>query len=510
MRRRELSKLLTVFAAGAGLVARRGRAQETRSPPQSAPQFPRSSAESAANVVPQNYSYAPGDIRRYGANASAPDAANRAALQTAIAVAKFAGTLVVVPPGISYGYKMSDPKTHPDLDNSGSPIVVQDYGPGETYSGFPRAYDGAQLRLFFHTPQTTRDLRFQQDLRKGATSATLATPWPFLSGPWKVAFSTSDVRLVNLTQGTATASWSEGLAAAAGATARCVDPSHDGNALRITADWHPYIAIDNTANLRNERRTAIDNRRASLVFYNDGKPTWRFGQGTLASATATDSELSNFVLEMWAPPAPLPRGGLSMLIVDRATGNFYFNTDSNGSDSNYHLKSRSAGYINQTVESLTTTCSFALRTSTGATDDVYVKNLNGAFVIATAGGDALRIRKTSRTLEPAAAVALKRIMVPCEPKMTIDASLGNLFIIEVTDARPCAFAAPLRAVEGQRITLRIRNVSAGKLGELRFDPVFNLAPWTQPGPASSRAIDFDFDGTHWTEICRTPGDVPIP
>src|SRR5262249_3868097 len=227
MRRRDLSKFLGTFAAGVSLAPPHSQALET-----SSERYPRIAAEIGANVVPNSFDYAPGDIRRYGASSSAPHASNRAALQTAISPVGHGGeATIVVPSGISYGYKATDPTTHPDFEGTDQPVVVQDYGPGESYSGFPAAYDGAQVRLFFFTPETSGTLRLGGALRPGATTATLSAPWPHLSGPWKVTFSNSDVRLVNLTQGTVTASWRGGLSAAAGATAKYVDPNHDGNAL---------------------------------------------------------------------------------------------------------------------------------------------------------------------------------------------------------------------------------------------------------------------------------------
>src|SRR5204863_14870 len=180
------------------------------------------------------------NIMRYGASSSASKASNKAALQIAISLAAREGFTVTVPANIDYGYQVSDVRTYPDFKGIESTVIVMDYGPGSSYAGYPTAYDGSQLRVFFHTPQT---------------------PSP---------------------------------------------GNHDGNGLRIHGAWHPYFSINNTASVSapgDRSRTALDNRRASILFLNDGRATYRLGQGTLAGKTHTDDQLSNFVLEMWHSPA---------------------------------------------------------------------------------------------------------------------------------------------------------------------------------------------------------------
>jgi hypothetical protein len=62
---------------------------------------------------------------------------------------------------------------------------------------------------------------------------------------------------------------------------------HDGNGEWINGRWHPYLAINHTDG-------SADNRRASVMFCNDGDTTWMIGQGTTTGDTLTDDEKSNF------------------------------------------------------------------------------------------------------------------------------------------------------------------------------------------------------------------------
>jgi hypothetical protein len=326
MHRRDVGKALLASAAGSPLGAQSAPTKNACDPPC----YPATGREVAASIEPV-VSYQPGNVMRYGASSSASKASNKAALQTAISLAATEGFTVTVPANIDYGYQVSDLRTYPDFKGIQATVIVMDYGPGSSYAGYPTAYDGSQLRVFFHTPQT---------------------PTP---------------------------------------------GNHDGNGFRIHGAWHPYFSINNTASLAapgDRSRTAPDNRRASLVFLNDGRATYRLGQGTLAGKNYTNDQLSNFVLEMWGSPAA-PKGGITVFLVDRLTGHVYFNTDSNGSDAAYHFKTRTAGSHAHLIESLGTTCVSVLRNSIGPGSDVQIKNASGDYVVSLPSvGDALTVSKS--------------------------------------------------------------------------------------------------------------------
>jgi hypothetical protein len=89
------------------------------------------------------------------------------------------------------------------------------------------------------------------------------------------------------------------------------------------------------------------------------------------------------------------------------------------------------------------------------------------------------------------------------------ASVGQLLEIVATSNAAFAPAVPTGAIRaGQTFTLRIKNTSGGALTFSGFPASFKLAAWTSPANGFSRSITFQFDGTSWIEVGRTPADVP--
>lgn len=105
-------------------------------------------------------------------------------------------------------------------------------------------------------------------------------------------------------------------------------------------------------------------------------------------------------------------------------------------------------------------------------------------------------------------MALKRVAVTYSASMTPDASLANEFDMTATNGTAFTVNAPTNATDGQRITLTIRNGSGGVLGAITWDALFKMAAWTSPANATSRSIDFKYNGTNWVEVGRTTADVP--
>jgi hypothetical protein len=105
-------------------------------------------------------------------------------------------------------------------------------------------------------------------------------------------------------------------------------------------------------------------------------------------------------------------------------------------------------------------------------------------------------------------VALRRTAPVFGRSIVIDAAVGNEFEVTATSAAAFTVAAPRNGVEGQRITITIRNASGGALGAVTWDAVYKLATWTSPASGFSRSIDFTYDGARWREVSRTPADVP--
>lgn len=93
----------------------------------------------------------------------------------------------------------------------------------------------------------------------------------------------------------------------------------------------------------------------------------------------------------------------------------------------------------------------------------------------------------------------------------IDASLGNDFVITVTDAVAFVFAAPTNPPPtgfDQVIRITYRNTSGGAHGAGTFNAVFKVsAALAAVATANSRTIAFRWDGTNWVEMWRSAADV---
>jgi hypothetical protein len=89
---------------------------------------------------------------------------------------------------------------------------------------------------------------------------------------------------------------------------------------------------------------------------------------------------------------------------------------------------------------------------------------------------------------------------------------GNEFTVTATDGFGFTISNPSYTTSsmgaGQRITVRVKNVSGGALGRITWGSSYKMAAWTNPASGYSRSIDFQDDGTNWVEVSRTPGDVP--
>lgn len=93
----------------------------------------------------------------------------------------------------------------------------------------------------------------------------------------------------------------------------------------------------------------------------------------------------------------------------------------------------------------------------------------------------------------------------------IDASLGNEFVVTVTDAVAFVFAAPTNppaAGLDQIIELTIRNTSGAAHGAGTFNAVFKTSAAVPAiATANSRTFAFRWNGTNWVESFRSAADV---
>ena len=281
---------------------------------------------------------------------------------------------------------------------------------------------------------------------------------------------------------------------------------HDGNTWWHRAAWHPAHIISNDMDLTGAR-AASDNRRASYYTAVNGHVTYRFGQCALQSATATDEELSNFVIEQIAMPGDT-LGTYNPLIIERKTGNWAVATDTNSPTVSYDFASKTTGFDQvRWTNPFGVRSRLIMRNNQGAGSDIVLDNNSGSLELGTVAGTAVTINKTSRKVTYTWSVVEHRRVYADGATVTFDAELGNWHTVAMTTGAAFIIEAPINPSDGQRITITIKNTSGGALGAATWNSVFKMASWTNPAIGFERSIDFRFDGVNWRQIGTTV-DVP--
>ncbi len=95
------------------------------------------------------------------------------------------------------------------------------------------------------------------------------------------------------------------------------------------------------------------------------------------------------------------------------------------------------------------------------------------------------------------------------PAIAINAALGNVFRVVVTDGVAFAISAPTNPTNGQVIWLNVVNASGGAAGAGTFDAVFKMVSNTLAVIANgtNRTVGFTYNGTNWVQIIYS-ADVP--
>lgn len=98
--------------------------------------------------------------------------------------------------------------------------------------------------------------------------------------------------------------------------------------------------------------------------------------------------------------------------------------------------------------------------------------------------------------------------------VTIDAALGDFFIISVSNNSAFTVLAPTNTPQSgfsKYISITIANGSGGAMGAITWTAGaggFRLAgAFTNPANATQRSIIFRWNGTVWHEVARTAADV---
>lgn len=382
------------------------------------------------------------NAKDYGALSTNTTGQNKTAVQAGITyLNSVGGGRLEIDADCNYGYKVRDLSTHPNFSGVTSDIVVIDRSAGASYVA--PAKEGAQIREFFYTAQTSNALTFTAGLANGATSGTLTGNWTSTTGPWLVAFSNGDSRVVTLTNGATTATWSTGLTSSATSAATYLNPgNNDGDTHWQRSKWAPFYILSNDSAVPavgDPSRTVTDNRRAHLGFAIDGNISFYLGIGTQAGYNYSDGEMGDFHLNRamvsatpwvtgttYKKDVNVTQGGLqyvclanhvagvfatdlangnwiatpqetTALLIDYQTGRYNFNVDSNGFNAAYSFKERTPGVVQMILESLSANTYFLLRNSTGATQDITLQNAGGDLKVSTNFGVGVWVAVSGRT-----------------------------------------------------------------------------------------------------------------
>ncbi len=95
---------------------------------------------------------------------------------------------------------------------------------------------------------------------------------------------------------------------------------------------------------------------------------------------------------------------------------------------------------------------------------------------------------------------------------TPDASLGNFFVVTITDAVAFVVGAPTNPPStgfSQCIAITFKNASGGAHGAGTWNAVYKTQATVFPAIATgfSRTVWFRWDGTNWVEVSRSAADV---
>ena len=105
-------------------------------------------------------------------------------------------------------------------------------------------------------------------------------------------------------------------------------------------------------------------------------------------------------------------------------------------------------------------------------------------------------------------VTVKRRIVGFGPSITFDVSGSEHFDITATSGVDFVINVPVNPVIDKTITVTVINGSGGTLGNVVWNPIFRMSPWTSPAAGHNRSIIFRFSDGHWLQLMHASVDVP--
>jgi hypothetical protein len=456
------------------------------------PYIPRTAAELAAGVVPTNYSYFPGDIRRYGAVSGSGDCS------PACTAALAANTHVVIPEGdwrfdtmVTVGIG-KDRAVHLE---SGAVVTRYAAYSTDTTPIFWLAYSNATLTGTGPSSQIKSENRAPNGVVLiGASSMTAS-----------MGRNIERCRLANLLiRGSTNYGQTTG---DPDACVKIINPQLDG--------YVSYFHFLNNLVLNAANYGLWLQGWANGILASNLHGYW-LGNTTLAAKAMIFSQgaLDNYisgVFHHFSPDTPTIRienydntatfGG-SLHVTSYST--FLGIGCEQGGSNAYALVANAnctafKNYI-QIVDNVTLgydiSSSFRNNNSLQITSD-------GAFLEDVRVADTLTVLGRTTVAQRVDTVTT----VPYSASMNINAALGNVFVITATNNTPFTINNPTNSQVGQVITIQIRNASGGALGTLTWGSNFRAANTTQPANGTSRSRTFVYYGSEWVELA--PGtDIP--
>jgi hypothetical protein len=120
-----------------------------------------------------------------------------------------------------------------------------------------------------------------------------------------------------------------------------------------------------------------------------------------------------------------------------------------------------------------------------------------------------RVELTGEGVDAGAEGRTRAVALAPRPGEIVRLEPGGARVLDVAirGGRGFVLEALAGAVPGERLTVRVRNAGGGPLGDVRWKGV-KLGPWTSPAPGHHRVLELLWDGRAWSELFRSPQDVP--
>jgi hypothetical protein len=125
------------------------------------------------------------------------------------------------------------------------------------------------------------------------------------------------------------------------------------------------------------------------------------------------------------------------------------------------------------------------------------------------GGDIV-IEWMGGTITPGPRLATQ-IVLAYSAAPIIDASLGNEFVMTITDNVAFVLGAPINPPPtgyNQKIRLTYRNTAGVAHGAGTLNAVFKGAALTAVATANNRTLEWQWNGVNWVEQWRGAADIP--